>query len=288
MAYGSVLEMEATVNAAQVQRWNGASAQHWIAHRQRHLDIRRELIPRLLDAAGIATGDRVLDVGCGCGETTVLAARAAGPTGRALGVDLSEPMLAVARELAVAERVANVEFRAADAQVHAFAPGSFDVVLSSFGVMFFDDPAAAFANLLRAMGPGARLAFLCWQGGQRNELFGLPRQALDANDVRRAPVDWGPFADPEWIADLVATAGGTDVEVESIESEPRASAPTSPTWWTTCSAWRPTAPSWSPSTKRRPTRVTETLAALLAARQRPDGVWVRVAARLVRASRRSA
>jgi SAM-dependent methyltransferase len=125
---------------------------------------------RLLAAAQIEDGENVLDIGPSCGEMTILAARAAG-SGHALGADLSQILVAEARRLAAAAGVANVRFEVADAQVHPFGAGSFDVVLSSFGVMFFDDAAAAFANLRRALRRGGRLAFLCWRTREENPVF---------------------------------------------------------------------------------------------------------------------
>jgi SAM-dependent methyltransferase len=121
-------------------------------------------------AAQIRDGENVLDVGCGCGDTTILAARASG-SGRALGADFSRILVAEARQLTAAAGVANARFEVADVQVYPFGAGVFDVVLSSFGVMFFDDPAAAFGNLGKALRPGGRLAFLCWRTREENPIF---------------------------------------------------------------------------------------------------------------------
>jgi SAM-dependent methyltransferase len=274
--------MDATVNAVQVQRWNGAGARHWIAHRQRHVELRRGLSPRLFDAAGIVAGDRVLDVGCGCGETSIIAARSAGPTGRVLGLDLSEPMLAVARGLRSAAGLPNVEFAAADAQIHPLPADSFDVVLSSFGVMFFDDPVAAFTNLFRALRPAGRLAFLCWQSGDRNELFGLPQRALTAHDAAGTAVDWGLFADPAGIVDLVASAGGTDVRIEPVEAPARLGSTVADVldYLLGMETYRNALAELDPALIAE---LTQTMTALYAARARPDGVWVRTAAWLVQA-----
>ncbi len=128
------------------------------------------LTARLLAAAGIQDGENVLDVGCGCGDTTILAARAT-RSGHALGADFSRIQVAEGRRLAAAAGVANARFEVADAQVRPFGAGAFDVVLSRFGVMFFDDPAAAFANLRKALRCGGRLAFLCWRTREENPVF---------------------------------------------------------------------------------------------------------------------
>ena len=156
------------VNAEQAGDWNGASGREFIEQRERHERMLGRLRARLLAAAQVQDGESVLDIGPGCGEMTILAARAAG-SGHAVGADLSRILVAEASRLAAAG-VANVRFEVADAQVHPFGAGSFDVVLSSFGVMFFDD-AAAFANFRRALRRGGRLAFLCWRTREENPVF---------------------------------------------------------------------------------------------------------------------
>src|SRR5947209_4475615 len=144
------------VNAEQSEDWNGASGREFIEQRERHERVLGRLRARLVAAAAIQDGEYVLDVGCGCGETTILAARAAS-SGQALGADFSRIQVAEARRLAAAAGVVNARFVVADAQVHPFGAGVFDVVLSSFGVMFFDDPAAAFGNLRKALRRAGRL-----------------------------------------------------------------------------------------------------------------------------------
>jgi SAM-dependent methyltransferase len=168
--HGPLYVVVVAVNAEQAEDWNGASGREFIEQRERHERMLGPLRARLLAAARIQDGEHVLDVGCGCGETTILSARAAG-SGRAVGVDFSRIQVAEARRLAVAAGVANARFEVADAQVHRFGTGVFDLVLSSFGVMFFDDPAAAFANLRTALRPGGRLAFACWRTRAENPAF---------------------------------------------------------------------------------------------------------------------
>jgi SAM-dependent methyltransferase len=158
------------VNAEQSEAWNGTSGRHFIEQRERHERMRGGLTARLLAAAQIQDGENVLDIGCGCGDATILAACAAG-SGRALGADLSGIQVAEARRLAAAAGVTNARFEVADVQVHPFPAGNFDVVLSNFGVMFFDDPAAAFANLRKALRRGGRLVFLCWRAREENPFF---------------------------------------------------------------------------------------------------------------------
>jgi SAM-dependent methyltransferase len=159
-----------TVNVEQAEDWNGASGREFIEQHARHERMLYRLTARLLAAVQIRDGENVLDVGCGCGDTTILAARASG-SGRALGADFSRILVAEARQLTAAAGVANARFEVADVQVYPFGAGVFDVVLSSFGVMFFDDPAAAFGNLGKALRPGGRLAFLCWRTREENPIF---------------------------------------------------------------------------------------------------------------------
>jgi ubiquinone/menaquinone biosynthesis C-methylase UbiE len=143
------------------------------------------LTARLLAAAQIQDGENVLDVGCGCGDVAILAARANG-SGHALSADFSRILVAEARRLAAAAGAANARFEVADVQVHPFGAGIFDVVLRSFGVMFFDDPAAAFGNLRKALRRGGQPAFLCWRTREENPIFtfGFARGRSDTRPPR--------------------------------------------------------------------------------------------------------
>ncbi|WP_231626376.1 class I SAM-dependent methyltransferase [Streptomyces apocyni] len=140
--------------------WNGQVGAHWAAHVDRYDAMLADLNDALFFAASIDARDRVLDVGCGAGATTRIAASLA-PYGHAVGVDISGPLLAQARARAAAERVGNTSYERGDAQVHPFPPGAYDVVISRGGVMFFRDHRAAFDQLARALRPGGRLAFVC-------------------------------------------------------------------------------------------------------------------------------
>ena len=140
-------------------------------------------------ACGIARGERVLDIGCGTGQTTRDAAGAARP-GQALGVDLSAPMIELARRLAAGQDIGNVSFEQADAQIHPFPAGSFGVAISRTGTMFFGDPAAAFTNIGRALRPGGRLVMLAWQGPGPNEWVRELSGALAAGlEIPAPPTD---------------------------------------------------------------------------------------------------
>jgi SAM-dependent methyltransferase len=271
-------------NAEQVQRWNGEGAQKWIANRERHQAAHRRLLPHLFAAAAISPGDRVLDVGCGCGETTIAAATTASG-GSALGLDLSAPMLEVARQLAAQAGVANARFEQGDAQVYPLGPDRHDVVISKFGVMFFGDPAAAFANIAVGVRPGGRLAFLCWQDDEHNEMFGIPVSAFGEYAQLSDPLRDSLFEDPRRVTELLTDAGWTDVRTEAVNEQ----------------AWLGTDVADVMGYVRR-LRMVESLIAELAddalaeraltlaaeqyaARQGPDGVWVGAGAWLVTARR---
>lgn len=166
-----------TANHDQVEHWNNSEATgDWVTHQDRYDRMLEPFAELMLDAAGLAPGERVLDVGCGCGATALAAARAVAP-GAVTGIDLSAAMLARARETAARAGLVNARFEQADAQVHTFGT-SFDAVISRFGVMFFADPVAAFANLLATTRPGGRLAFACWQPLADNEWLLVPLAAL--------------------------------------------------------------------------------------------------------------
>jgi SAM-dependent methyltransferase len=202
------------VNAEQAADWNGASGREFIEQRERHERVLGRLRARLLAAAAIQDGEHVLDVGCGCGETTTLAARAAG-RGHALGADFSRIQVAEARRLAAAAGVANARFEVADVQVYPFPAGSFDVVLSSFGVMFFDDPAAAFGNLRKALRRGGRLAFACWRTRAQNPVFTTGfAEAAALLGLREMPGPGAAFslADPGRAGALLGAAGFGGIE----------------------------------------------------------------------------
>lgn len=204
-------------NTEQLRAWDGDEGAYWAAHPdhfERALDAYDEAF---FDAAAIAVEHRVLDVGCGTGKTTRQAARAASG-GSALGVDLSSAMLEVARRRAAAEGLTNVTFEQADAQIHAFAPASFDVVVGRTSAMFFGDRVAALTNIGRALRTGGRLVVLTWQGPAGNEWIREFSGALAAGrDLPGPPPDApGPFtlADPDVIRSVLTAAGYTDIAVE--------------------------------------------------------------------------
>ncbi|HEX5614259.1 MAG TPA: class I SAM-dependent methyltransferase [Acidimicrobiia bacterium] len=205
------------------ERWNGEQGEHWAAESARFDRMLVRYSNELFAAAGLRAGERVLDVGCGVGTTTIDAAAHVGPTGRAVGVDVSRPLLASARARAHALAFEHLAFLEADAQRHRFAAESFDVVVSRFGMMLFDDPDVAFANLGRALRPGGRLAFVTWAEREANAWATIPEAAVAAHVARLDPVAAPqrgapaacPFslADPERTRSLLARAGFGEVVV---------------------------------------------------------------------------
>jgi ubiquinone/menaquinone biosynthesis C-methylase UbiE len=204
-------------NVDQIAYWNGAGGQRW-ADRQPVQDILLQPVADILiDRARIKAGERVLDVGCGSGSTTFAFARAVGPSGHVMGIDISGPMLARARE--VTPKGAPVEFVLADATVHSFTPENFDLLASRFGVMFFADPALSFANLRKALRPSGRLAFACWREARENPLFMTPLQAVYRHVPKMpqvGPEDPGPFsfASQGRVNRILSAAGFSDVAME--------------------------------------------------------------------------
>jgi SAM-dependent methyltransferase len=211
------------VNTHQAAAWNGYEGRHWADHQSRYDDLNDPANGPLLDAAGIRPTDAVLDIGCGNGRLTRLAARHAA---RALGVDLSAPMLERARASAAAEGVANVSYVQADAQVYDFGQADaeeagYDVVLSRFGIMFFADPVAAFANIGRALRPGGRLVFVCPQAFSRMDQYAIFQAVAEhvplpdlTQDAETGPAS---FADPSRTTRVLRDAGFGEVGAEAIE-----------------------------------------------------------------------
>jgi ubiquinone/menaquinone biosynthesis C-methylase UbiE len=173
---------------------------------------------RLREAYDLNAGDRVLDIGCGTGQTTREAARLA-PDGVAVGVDVDEAMVARARELAAAEGIPNVRFEVADVERHPFRAGEFDVAISRFGTMFFADPREAFCNIVRAIRPGGHLLMMVWQSHDLNEWAVSIDEALgtSAYGLTADPAT-DPFSlgEPATIRRLLAAAGFESVTVADV------------------------------------------------------------------------
>jgi ubiquinone/menaquinone biosynthesis C-methylase UbiE len=204
-------------NADQIAYWNGPGGQRW-ADRQQAQDILLAPVADLLiDRAGPATGERIIDVGCGSGATSVVFARKVGATGHVLGIDVSAPMLARARRTAPAELA--VDFALADATVYPFDPASFDLLASRFGVMFFAEPVLSFTNMRKALRPSGRLAFACWREPRENPWMMAPLQAVYKHVPKmpqQGPEDPGPFAfaSEERVHRILDAAGFSQIAME--------------------------------------------------------------------------
>jgi SAM-dependent methyltransferase len=184
-------------NSAQITYWNDTAAVTWTAFQERLDALFVPLTARALEAAAPVSGENVIDVGCGCGATVLALAERIGPGGQVLGLDVSEPMAARARERIAAAGLSNARVIVSDAATHNFADGGGDLLFSRFGVMFFADPAAAFANLRAAMRPGGRLLCAAWRPLADNPWFRVPMEAARAFLPPQPPADPdapGPFA----------------------------------------------------------------------------------------------
>jgi SAM-dependent methyltransferase len=206
-----------TANAAQEAYWNETAGRTWAALQDR---IDRQIRPlglAAMDRLAPAAGETVIDVGCGCGDTSLELARRVGPEGEVLGLDISGPMLEVARRRAEEAGAEGLEFRQADAQVAAL-PGGRDAVFSRFGVMFFADPTVAFRNLRRSLRPGGRLAFVCWRPLAENLWMRLPAEtAADLVPPAPPPEPEAPgpfaFADPDRVRRILGGAGFEGIDI---------------------------------------------------------------------------
>jgi SAM-dependent methyltransferase len=213
--------MTESENAAQVEYWNGPGAARWVSQQE---ELDRSLEPfasALFARAELAANERVLDVGCGCGFTALAASDLVGSNGHVVGIDVSAPMLDRARERARGR--ANVSFALADATTHRFA-GDADIVVSRFGVMFFADPVAAFANLRSALRPGGRIAFVAWRTVPENPWVNVPRDAVTPHVPPQpppTPEDPGPFSfgDPVRIGRILRAANFSEVEITPFDAD---------------------------------------------------------------------
>jgi len=207
-----------SVNQAQIDFWNGPTGQKWAKYQTEMDRNLADVAAAGLVLANPQPGERVLDIGCGNGSTSLMLAEGAGPSGSVTGVDVSQPMLAIARTRTDAP---NIHFIEADAAAYPFQPDR-DLIFSRFGVMFFVEPAAAFANIRKAAAPGARLAFACWRKVEENEWAMLPWRAakpLLPEQPQADPRAPGPFAfhDADRTRAILAEAGFRDIAIEKFD-----------------------------------------------------------------------
>lgn len=207
-------------NADQIAYWNGPTGERWRARQQDQDTLLAPVTDVLLQRAAPAAGERVLDIGCGCGATSIELARRVVPGGRVMGVDISAPMLQRARELAPADLP--VDFIMADATAYRFDPAAADLLFSRFGVMFFAEPQKSFANMRRGLRRGARLAFACWREPRKNPWLMLPLEEACRHVPRPAapaPEEPGPFAfaDERRVRGFLDQAGFREVRLEPVD-----------------------------------------------------------------------
>jgi ubiquinone/menaquinone biosynthesis C-methylase UbiE len=205
----------------QTALWNGSAGQTWVESQDLIGQVFQPFEDLLVAAIEPETSARVLDVGCGTGSTTLAAARRLGPEVRCTGVDISEPMIVAARARAERERLP-VTFVLADAQTHAFEPASFDTIVSRFGVMFFDDPVRAFANLRRAASEDARLVFVAWRSAAENAFMTTAERIaapLLPNLPVRRPNEPGQFAfgDGDRVRRILEASGWSEIDLQPID-----------------------------------------------------------------------
>jgi SAM-dependent methyltransferase len=207
-------------NADQIAFWNGPAGQRWTDRQQAQDTMLAPVADILIDRAAATAGERVVDVGCGCGATAIALAKKVGPTGHVLGIDISAPMLGRARQITPAGLP--VDFVLADATVHPFEQAGFDLLVSRFGVMFFAAPALSFANLRRALRPSGRLAFACWREPRDNPWMMTPLQAVYHHVPklpRPGPEDPGPFAfaSEQRVTGILHEAGFAEIAMERCD-----------------------------------------------------------------------
>lgn len=210
-----------TANQDQIAFWNAHAGAQWVSY-QRQLDNQLGMLGEaMLAIADIRPGQRVLDIGCGCGQTSLQAAALVGASGSVTGVDVSVPMLAHAQERArqaAAGAAGRADFLVADAQTDALGEGVFDRAISRFGVMFFADPVMAFKNIRSALQADGRLAFVCWRGMAENPWLAEPMQAAARHVALPPPPPAdapGPlaFADPARVRRILGDAGFDAIDI---------------------------------------------------------------------------
>lgn len=208
--------MTGDANRDQYNAWNGENGQRWVADADRRDSALAPIGDLLIDNSNIHAGDRILDIGCGCGATTLAAATRVGTHGHVVGLDLSEPMLSIAEHRALQAATTNVAFVHGDAQTHQLEQ-VFDHVISRFGTMFFDDPIAAFTNIARDLAPDGRVRIVTWQPLEANEWLTVPGAALlpyaSAPDLGQAGPGMFAQSDPETIRPVFRQAGLGDTTV---------------------------------------------------------------------------
>ncbi|MFM9862792.1 MAG: class I SAM-dependent methyltransferase [Micropepsaceae bacterium] len=212
--------MSSPSNADQIAYWNGDAGARWVAQQSRLDAMLSPISDAALKAANAQPGEHILDIGCGCGDTSIKFAKSGA---RVTGADISVPMLALAKRRA-AEASATASFIEADAAAHRFDTQTFDLLFSRFGVMFFADPDAAFANIRKSLKPTGRAAFVCWRDWRENEWVRIPIMAVRPHvppQPQLGPEDPGPFAfaDPARIRRILANGGFDAITLKPFDTK---------------------------------------------------------------------
>jgi SAM-dependent methyltransferase len=220
---GTAPETEWMVNADEIAYWNADAGDRWVRWQEQLDAAFAPITAAAIASANPRGGEAALDVGCGCGATVLGLARGVGSGGRVVGVDVSEPMLAVAESRVRAAGLTNVTLLLSDASSHPFEPATFDLAFSRFGVMFFENPVEAFANIRRALRPDGRIGFVCWRGLGENPWFHVPLDAvlpLVPKPPKPDPEAPGPmaFADPDRVRRVLAGAGYRNVRIDAFDT----------------------------------------------------------------------
>lgn len=214
--------MTVAANADQIAYWNEVVGETW-AKMQGRMDAQLDPLGRAaIGALGLRPGERVLDIGCGSGATTLQLAEAVGPGGEAVGLDVSRPMLAVARSRPHSDGAGRLSSVEADAQADPPPSPAFDAAFSRFGVMFFSDPTAAYRNIRQGLGPGGRLVFVCWRSRMENPMFTAPMETALKTLPAPPPADPlapGPFAfaDPDRVRRILTDGGFTGIGIVPLD-----------------------------------------------------------------------
>ena len=213
-------------NKSQIEFWHGDTGRNWVAYDALMEAMLKPIGETVLDVFQFLPHARALDIGCGCGHPTLSLATRIGPGGSVTGVDISAPMLSVARELTATNehKGASINFLEVDAQVHPFEPENFEHVFSRFGVMFFEDPIAAFRNIHHALTASGTLAFCCWQSRTVNPFMTVPAQA--ALELLPPPPEMPPrapgpfaFAEPDYVDSILSQSGFSNIDITSLSHD---------------------------------------------------------------------
>jgi len=217
-------------NQDQAELWNSAAGRNWVEMQDKLDRIFAPIEAAITTAAFPGQGGKVLDIGCGSGATTLAMARLVGEAGRCLGVDISAPLIAAATRRAQAEGVETAGFETADAQTYRFPPAAFDAAISRFGIMFFDDPVAAFANIRAALKPGGKLVFAAWRSPAENPFMTAAARAAAPLLPELRPTDPDApgqfaFARPERMKTILSGAGWREIHIEPLDAPAELSEP---------------------------------------------------------------